>query len=91
MADIPVKEIGQLLDEVSSKVPVLISGLMDSIYSAEAGSKMGQSVGNFYKELKQSGIPEAEALKMATEYMRSIKDIANNLNVSNPPPDPREN
>ena len=87
MPDIPVKEIGQLLDEVSSKVPTLISGLMNSIYSAEAGGKMGQSVGNFYKELIQSGIPEEEALKMARDYLLSIKDIAGIFNAINSQPD----
>ena len=79
MADIPVKEIGQLLDEVSGKVPKLIGGILETLYSAEAGKKMGQSVGNMYKELIESGIPESEAIKMAKDYMLSIKDIAGNF------------
>ena len=79
MADIPVKEIGELLDEVSGKVPKLITGLMDTVYSAEAGTKMGKSVGNLYKELVDSGIPQEEAIKMAKDYMLSIKDIAGNF------------
>lgn len=79
MADIPVKEIGELLDEVSGKVPKLISGLMDTLYSAEAGKKMGQSVGNLYKELVDSGIPQDDALKMAKDYMLSIKDVVGNM------------
>ena len=79
MADIPVKEIGQLLDEVSDKVPKLISGIIDTLYSAEAGKKMGQSIGNLYKELVESGIPEEDALKMAKDYMLSIKDITGNM------------
>jgi len=60
MGDIPVKEIGALLDEVSGKVPKLITGLLDTIFSAEAGQKMGKSVGNLYKELVDSGIPLAK-------------------------------
>ena len=79
MADIPVKEIGELFDEVSGKVPKLITGLMDTIYSADAGTKMGKSVGNLYKELVDSGIPQEEAIKMAKDYMLSIKDIAGNF------------
>ena len=79
MPDIPVKEIGELLDEVSGKMPKLISGLMDTIYSAEAGKKMGQSVGNLYKELVESGIPQEEAIKMAKDYMLSIKDVVGNF------------
>lgn len=69
------KEIGAILDEVSLKVPKLIGGLLDSFYSAEAGKKMGQAVGNFYKELVAEGIPPEEAIKMARDYMLSIKDI----------------
>lgn len=81
--DIPVKEIGELLDEVSGKVPKLITGLIDTIYSAESGKKMGQSVGNLYKELIDCGIPQEEAIKMAKDYMLSIKDIAGNYgNIS---------
>ena len=79
MNDNSIKEIGQLLDEVSSKVPKLISGLIDTIYSPEAGKKMGQSIGNLYGELIASGIPEEAALKMARDYMLSIKDISKNF------------
>lgn len=77
--DIPVKEIGELLDTVSGKLPKMISGLLDTMYSAEAGKKMGQAVGGFYKELTESGIPSEEALKMARDYMLSIKELANSL------------
>ena len=79
MADIPVKEIGELLDEVSGKVPKLITGLLDTIYSAEAGQKMGKSVGNLYKELVDSGIPQEAAVKMAKDYMLSMKDMVGNM------------
>ncbi len=74
--DIPVKEISELLDEVSNKLPKMITGLMDTLYSVESGKKMGQAVGNFYKELIESGIPQEEALRMARDYMLSLKDIA---------------
>ena len=79
MADIPIKEIGELLDEVSGKVPKLITGLLDTVYSAEAGQKMGKSVGNLYKELVDSGIPQEEAIKMAKDYMLSMKDMVGNM------------
>jgi hypothetical protein len=77
--DIPVKEIGELLDEVSGKLPKMISGLMDTMYSADAGKKMGQAVGGFYKELIDSGIPSEEALKMSKDYMLSIKELINSF------------
>ena len=73
------KEIGQILDEVTDKVPKLISSLLGTIYSPEAGTSIGQAVGNLYKELVANGIPEEDALKMAKDYMLSIKDFANNM------------
>ena len=79
MTDINVKEIGELLDEVSGKVPKLISGLMDTLYSADSGTRIGKSVGNLYKELIDSGIPQEDAIKMAKDYMLSMKDMAGNL------------
>lgn len=77
--EIPSKEIGELLEEVSTKVPKLIHGVIESLYSAEAGKNMGQAVGNLYKELVESGIPPEEALKMAKDYMLSLKDISGNF------------
>lgn len=79
MSEIPVEEIGSLLDSVSDKLPKVITGLMDTMYSAEAGKKLGQAVGYFYKELIGSGIPSEEALKMAKDYMFSVKDLINNI------------
>lgn len=71
-----VKEIGELLDTVSDKIPKLISGIVSSLYSAEAGTNMGKAVGNLYKELLESGLPEDVALEMAKNYMISLKDIS---------------
>ena len=77
-SDIPVEKISELLDTVAVKVPKLISGLLETVYSAEAGTKMGQSVGNFYKEMLESGIPKDEAMQMVKNYMISVKDIISN-------------
>ena len=79
MADIPVKEIGEMLDEVSEKIPKLINGLMSSLYSAENGKNMGQAIAAFYKELIENGFPQEEALKLAKDYMISLKDTASNF------------
>lgn len=70
------KEIGEILDAVSDKVPKLISGIVSSLYSAEAGKNMGQAVGGLYKELLESGLPEDVAIEMAKNYMLSLKDIS---------------
>ncbi len=77
---IPVKEISELLDSVSDKIPRLIKGLIGTLYNADAGRDMGQAVGNFYKELVSSGIPPETALVMAKDYMLSLKDISSMMN-----------
>ncbi|NLN55505.1 MAG: hypothetical protein GX148_04290 [Clostridiales bacterium] len=80
--EIPTKEIGELLDEVSTKIPKLLTSLMDTLYSAEAGKKMGESVGGFYNELVNAGIPKEEAVKMARDYILSMKDLTQSFNQS---------
>jgi hypothetical protein len=77
--DIPVKEIGEILDEVSSKLPKLLNSLMGTLYSAEAGKNMGQAVGNLYKELIESGIPQDAALQMAKDYIITIKGLTDTV------------
>lgn len=81
-SEIPVEDIGRLLDEVSTKIPKLIDGLQKSYYNPENGANYGKAVGSFYKELIASGIPQDVALKLTANYMFSFKDLAN-LNVNN--------
>lgn len=73
--EIPVEEISQLLDTVSDKVPKMIKEIMNSFYSEEGGKQMGKAVASMYKELVDSGIPADEALKMAKDYLNTIKDV----------------
>jgi hypothetical protein len=73
--EIPVEDIGDLMDRVSVKIPELVSGIMNSLYSAEAGKRLGQAVGALYKELLAGGIPAETAAKMATEYMGGLRDV----------------
>jgi hypothetical protein len=81
---IPVKEISELIDMTTDKVPKMISGLLNTMYSAEAGANMGKAVGSLYKELVASGITSGIAMEMARDYMLSIKDIVSKAgNFSN--------
>jgi hypothetical protein len=79
MADIPVKEIGELLDEVSNKVPRLLNAIMSEVYSEEAGTRIGKGTGSFYKELIESGIPADAALEMTKEYMGTLTEAMRNM------------
>lgn len=74
--NIPTKEIGELLEIVSAKVPKLVGDLLGTLYSEEAGSRIGKAVGSFYKELVNAGIPANEALQMTKDYMNQVKAVA---------------
>lgn len=69
------EDVAQILDTVSEKIPALIRGTIGSLYAPETGAQLGQAVGAFYKELVASGIPAEDALKMAKDYMLTIKNI----------------
>lgn len=71
-----VKELAEMLDTITDKLPQLINGVVSTLYSAKAGKNIGQAIGSLYKELIDSGIPEDAALDMAKSYMLSMKDIS---------------
>jgi hypothetical protein len=79
MADIPVKEIGELLDQVSNKAPKLLNAIMNGVYSEEAGTRIGKGTGSFYKELIASGIPADAALELTREYMSALTEATRNM------------
>ncbi len=78
MADKDIQDLGAILDTVSEKVPNLLREVLASLYSPQAGSDMGKAVGAFYKELVAAGIPSEEAIKMARDYMISLRDVVQN-------------
>ena len=69
------EEVKEILRAVSEELPELINKLMESVYSEEAGRKIGRSVGALYQELVEAGIEKEEALKMARDYFSPLKNI----------------
>jgi len=72
------EEIKQILGAVSTEVPGLIRSIIASVFSEEAGRSMGKAAAAFYKELKESGMPDAVAVKMTEDYISvftSLGDI----------------
>jgi hypothetical protein len=69
------QELSEILDAVSNKVPDMITNILKTVYSAEAGRNVGQAVGNLFRELMDAGIPYEMAVKMASDYMISFKDL----------------
>ncbi len=69
------KELGEVLDTVSDKIPALLRGILDVLYSKEAAENMAESVGTFYKKLVEAGIPNKDALDMTRGYMINLRDM----------------
>lgn len=72
------EEIKAVLQVVSKEIPQLIKGLIGSMFSEEAGRDMGKAAAAFYKELKDSGMPDEIAVKMTQNYISvftSLGDI----------------
>lgn len=67
-----VEELKGILGTVSEEVPKIIRGIIDSFFSPEAGANLGKAVAEFYKNLKDAGIPPEEALAMAKDYLGTL-------------------
>ncbi len=78
-----VNELREVLDVVSDRIPGLLRGLRDVLYSKEAAENMADSVATFYKKLVDAGIPKEEALKMSQGYMINLRDLLSSKGIGN--------
>jgi hypothetical protein len=69
------EELKNILGVVSKEIPDMIKNIMGSVFSEEAGRNMGKAAGAYYKELKESGLPDDVAIKMTQEYMRTFTNL----------------
>jgi len=65
-----LREVLKVISEFIDKLPKLISELMEAIYATDIGEKLGKSIGEYYKKLKESGIPEEVAIRLTENYAR---------------------
>lgn len=73
------EEVKEILSAVSTQVPALIKSLLASVFSEEAGRNMGKAAAAYYKELKESGMPEDVVVKMTEDYMKTFTSLGNLL------------
>jgi hypothetical protein len=73
------EEVKEILSAVSTQVPALIKSVLASVFSEEAGRSMGKAAAAYYKELKDSGIPEDVAVKMTEDYMKTFTSLGSML------------
>lgn len=70
-----VRELKEVLDVVSGRIPGFLSQLRDVMYSRDAAEGMADAVATFYRKLVEGGIPKDDALEMARGYMINLSDI----------------
>lgn len=78
------EEVKEILEVVSKEIPALVKGVIGSVFSEEAGRDMGKAAGAFYKELKESGMPDETAVKMTENYISvftSLGDIMKKFEI----------
>jgi hypothetical protein len=63
------EDIAEILAVVSDKVPALIKGLVNTVFSEESARSMAKAAAAYYKELKAGGFPDDLALKMTQDYV----------------------
>ena len=80
-----VSDLKEVLGVVSEKVPDLLRGLRDILYSPEAAENMAGAVATFYKKLVDAGIPSEEAMDMAKGYMINLRELmgGKGINIGN--------
>jgi len=68
-------ELREILGIVADKVPGLLRGLRDILYSPEAAENMAGAVATFYNKLVEAGVPKEEAMDMAKGYMINLREL----------------
>jgi len=79
-----IEDLKAVLETISAQVPNIIRGIIDSFFSPEAGARMGKAVADFYKSLKDAGVPEQDALAMAKDYLGTLTkwgDVLKNMRI----------
>jgi hypothetical protein len=74
------ESISAMMDMVSEKIPKMINGVINTLFSAEAGENVGAAVGSMYKMLIEAGVPKGEAADMSRHYMDSVLNIMKDIN-----------
>lgn len=77
MSDIPTKEIGELLDVVSSKLPTLLKEIHGILFSEENAAQTGRAVGAFFKNLTDAGMSQEDAVRLTRDYMQTLHSLTN--------------
>ncbi|MCR6623014.1 MAG: hypothetical protein NDF58_00270 [archaeon YNP-LCB-024-027] len=68
-----LREVLNVISEFIDKLPKILNELISALYAADIGEKLGKSVGEYYKKLKESGIPDDVAIKLTEAYAKEAQ------------------
>jgi len=74
-----VEGVREVLDVVSERIPNLMRGIQETVYSSENLEKMAGAIASFYKKLIDAGIDEDQAAHMTNmqlSFMQSQSNLA---------------
>lgn len=80
------EEVAEIFETLSTKIPTMIRGVLDSLFSPEAAANMGKAVAEFRRNLIEGGIPEDEAMEMTRQYLATLtrwSDVMKGARIGN--------
>lgn len=66
------QDIAKLMETISDKIPDLLTKLGDVLYGTEQAKKFGAAAAVFYKELKGTGMTDAQIFELTRQYMSTL-------------------
>jgi len=66
------EKIKEILNVVSEKIPGLLKDLSAVLYSPVQAKQYAESIAEFYKKLKESGMDDAQAFELTKQYMSAL-------------------
>jgi len=68
-----LREVLNVISEFIEKIPKILNELISALYAADMGEKLGKNIGEYYKKLKESGIPDEVAIKLTEAYAKEAQ------------------
>jgi len=72
MARWDADEVKTVIEVATEKIPALLDSLTDLLYSKSSAETYGQAVANFYETLRDGGMTDEQAYKLAEQYISSL-------------------
>lgn len=64
--------ISRIMETIADRVPELLTKLGDVLYSTDQARKFGAAAAVFYKELKGTGMTDAQVFELTRQYMSTL-------------------